>query len=89
MAERKMPKNDPRRQGNLLRKLPEVPEEAALPERKPPRRPPGNARCEQCGSADLSRLPSFSVGSGIAARPVSDDVYCHRCGHIAPPLLEG
>lgn len=49
------------------------------------KRSPVHGRCPRCGSSDLSHLPTFSIGSGIAARPVADDVYCRRCGHIAPP----
>jgi hypothetical protein len=54
---------------------------------RPTRRPPQGARCEKCGCTELSSLPTFSVGAGIAFRPIDDDVYCHRCGHIAPPEL--
>jgi hypothetical protein len=48
-------------------------------------RPPSGARCTQCSSAELSALPMFSTGSGIAFRPTADDVLCRRCGHIGLP----
>ena len=48
---------------------------------------PENARCAYCNSAEISRLPSFSIGSGVAVRPVAEDVYCRRCGRIGVPVL--
>src|SRR5256885_979992 len=54
--------------------------------RKPP---PANARCARCDSAALSALPTFSVGAGIAYRPLAEDVYCLGCGHIGLPTLGG
>jgi len=54
---------------------------------KPVKRPPSGARCAHCGCPELSCLPTFSAGAGVAFRPVADDVFCHRCGHIAPPAL--
>ncbi|HZT41784.1 MAG TPA: hypothetical protein VFA07_06325 [Chthonomonadaceae bacterium] len=49
--------------------------------------PPENARCARCKSADISCLPSFSIGSGVAVRSIAEDVYCRRCGYIGIPNL--
>src|SRR5579871_758706 len=51
------------------------------------KQPPENARCARCQSPEISSLPGFSVGSGIAVRPVAEDVYCRRCGSIGVPIL--
>lgn len=51
------------------------------------KRPPENARCACCKSLDISSLPSFSVGSGIAVRSIAEDVYCRRCGYVGIPIL--
>jgi hypothetical protein len=48
-------------------------------------RPPANARCAACGSADLAARPTFSTGSGVASRPSADDVYCRRCSFQGRP----
>lgn len=53
------------------------------------KRPPPSARCPGCGHAELSSVPTFSAGSGVANRPFSEDVYCHRCGFIGMPALVG
>ncbi len=45
------------------------------------------ARCAQCGSDEITCLPTFAVGAGIAYRPVANDVYCRRCGYIGEPEL--
>ena len=51
------------------------------------KRPAPSARCSACGSSVLSSVPTFSAGSGVAARPFAEDVICHPCGHIGPPAL--
>ncbi|MCS6777865.1 MAG: hypothetical protein RMJ43_06720 [Chloroherpetonaceae bacterium] len=43
---------------------------------------PPFARCARCGSLYVTPLPYFAAGSGVASRPLADDVYCARCGHI-------
>ena len=48
--------------------------------------PPDFARCSQCGGAEIHSLPSFSAGSGILLRPIANDVFCRKCGTIAPPI---
>jgi ribosomal protein L40E len=53
------------------------------------RLPPDGARCARCGSTEIACLPTFSVGAGVAYRPVADDVLCRRCGAIEPPDLGG
>ena len=47
--------------------------------------PAGNARCEKCGSAELSSLPTFALGCGLSARAIADDVICRRCGTMGQP----
>jgi len=54
---------------------------------RPARPAPAWARCGACGHAVVSSVPAFSAGSGIAARPFADDVYCHRCGLIGLPAI--
>jgi hypothetical protein len=79
-----MAERDPEREAHILAK---ADREEASP-RKLPRVPVSPlSRCEKCGSAEVSAQPSFSAGSGTAFRPYADDVYCRRCGHIAPPDL--
>lgn len=85
-----MSATDPRDEHNLLRTWEKEQEEGNPVGLFAPRRrtrPPEGAMCEKCGCKELSALPAFSAGSGVAARPFSDDVRCHRCGHIAPPAL--
>lgn len=71
------------------------PWEAVYPdERKilPPRKPrptPQCATCARCGHPILSAIPTYSVGMGLAYRPIADDVRCHRCGHIGPATIAG
>jgi hypothetical protein len=80
--------DDPRRDGELLKRLTDAQSnEMESPSSRTIRRPPSIARCERCGCANVSALPTFSVGSGLTYRPVPEDIYCHRCGHIAPPAL--
>ena len=50
--------------------------------------PPSGACCAGCGSADITGLPTYSVGSGVALRPYADDVLCQKCGQIAPPQYQ-
>ena len=52
------------------------------------KRPPASARCPACGHADLSSLPTFSAGSGVALRPYAEDILCHGCGFIGVPDLQ-
>lgn len=47
-----------------------------------------DAICSLCSSREISSLPAFSTGSGIAHRPLAEDVYCRHCGHIGIPVLE-
>ena len=49
------------------------------------RKPHPLAKCEKCGTREVSCLPTFALGHGIALRPIADDIYCRRCGHIGPP----
>ena len=58
----------------------------AVPRRKASR-PPHSARCSACGNGLLSAVPTFSAGSGVAARPFAEHVICHGCGFIGPPTL--
>jgi len=85
MSEKTNPKeNDPRDDTGLLRRLHplgEVGEAEATPKAI---QPPVGARCEKCGSTSVSSLPYFSAGSGLAFRPIANDVCCRRCGHIGP-----
>jgi hypothetical protein len=62
-------------------------EPAARPRRRP--KPSSDARCAQCGSADISALPMYSIGMGLAYRPIEEDVYCRRCGHSGLPTVAG
>ena len=80
-----MNERDPEREVHILAKA-DREEEAPPPKRAIVPVSP-LARCEKCGCAEVSALPSFSAGSGTAYRPYAEDVYCRRCGHIAPPEL--
>jgi hypothetical protein len=51
-------------------------------------KPPENARCARCGSADVSARPTFSSGAGVAWRPNADDVFCRRCSFQGQPRFE-
>jgi len=76
--------NDPRETPRLLRRLHplgEVGEAETTPRAIPP---PVGARCEKCGGTSVSSMPYFSAGSGLAFRPIANDVCCRRCGHIGP-----
>ena len=55
--------------------------------RPKPKRPPPSARCPNCGNSELSSLPTFSAGSGVAMRPFAEDILCHGCGFIGMPDL--
>ena len=82
MSEEKV--GDPRDTQSLLRRvhpLGEVAEAETAPLAVPP---PAGAICEKCGSAWVSTLPFFAAGSGLAFRPVANDVACQRCGHLGP-----
>ncbi|HZO88748.1 MAG TPA: hypothetical protein VFB38_10470 [Chthonomonadaceae bacterium] len=57
------------------------------PPLRPRRPPPPNARCPRCGSAELSSLPTFSTGEGLAYRPIAEDVLCRHCSFIGLPEL--
>ena len=50
--------------------------------------PAPGARCEKCGSAELSSLPTFAVGCGVVYRNIADDVVCRRCGHMGEPAYQ-
>lgn len=50
-------------------------------------RVPEWARCSACGSRELSPLPTFCVGQGIAFKPICEDVYCRGCSRIGVPDL--
>jgi hypothetical protein len=69
----------------LARPVVGIPRSALVVPSRTVRRPPPNAVCEQCRRDTLSRLPTFSAGSGVASRPIADDVFCHYCGHIGLP----
>lgn len=73
--------------GDILWESGEESEAPRLSRRRPPI--PPQARCVQCGSAELTALPYFSAGAGTVFRPDADDVICRRCGTISPPELEG
>jgi hypothetical protein len=82
--------SDPREDHTLLKHWETELEEPPKKEPDSPRRakrPPLGAKCAKCGGSELSSMPTFSVGSGVSAKPFADDVRCHRCGHIAPPAL--
>ncbi len=85
MSEEPLPDpNDPRDDTPLLRRmhpLGEIGEADATPTAV---RPPVGARCEKCGGTSVSSLPYFSAGSGLAFRPIANDICCQRCGHIGP-----
>ncbi len=68
---------------------PEHPNEEPMVPRLRRARLPAEARCVGCGCAELSTLPTFSVGMGLAHRPLAEDVFCRRCGHIGLPTLAG
>ena len=51
------------------------------------RRPHQSMRCASCGRSELSSLPAFSAGSGVATRPFAEDVICQRCGYIGMAAL--
>ncbi len=64
------------------------PDRAALDMPRPKVRiPPPSARCPACGHAELSSVPAFSAGSGVATRPFAEDILCHGCGFIGMPAL--
>lgn len=76
--------SDPRDARPLLRRvhpLGEVGEAEASSLAQPP---PEGAICEKCGSTWVSTLPFFAAGSGLAFRPVANDIACQRCGHLGP-----
>ena len=52
------------------------------------RRPPASARCEKCRHEEVSWLPTYAAGSGVAVRPIADDVFCRYCGHIGTPVYD-
>ena len=47
-------------------------------------RPPVGATCEKCGCTTVAAMPYFAAGSGLAFRPMANDICCQRCGHIGP-----
>jgi hypothetical protein len=77
-------KNDPRADGALLRRLHPLGEVGEAEAGPKPTRPPVGARCEKCGSTTVSAMPYFAAGSGLAFRPIANDLCCQRCGHIGP-----
>ena len=52
------------------------------------KQPAAGARCPACGSAELSSLPTFALGCGVAYRAIADDVYCRRCGFMGQPAYK-
>jgi hypothetical protein len=52
------------------------------------KRPSAGARCPLCGGAELSSLPTFALGCGVAYRAIADDVYCRYCGFMGPPAYK-
>ena len=81
-----MNQDDPREKNSLLRAVEKTPAKPLFPVRKASR-PPQAALCSGCGSAELSCVPTFSIGSGVAGHPFPEDVICLKCGLIAPPAF--
>ncbi len=77
--------SDPRNGDSLLRPLRPMGGIAEAVPARPTIRPLPGAKCEKCGCAQVSSQPFFSAGSGLAYRPISEDVRCHRCGHVGSP----
>jgi hypothetical protein len=75
---------DPRDEARLLRRLRPLRDIGDADITPPAVVPPVGARCEKCASAMVSSMPYFSAGSGLAFRPIANDVRCQRCGHIGP-----
>jgi hypothetical protein len=75
---------DPRQDTPLLRRLHPLGEVGEAEAGPAAIRPPAGALCEKCGSSMVSSMPYFSAGSGLAFRPIANDVCCQRCGHIGP-----
>lgn len=75
---------DPRDDARLLRRLHPLGEVGEAQSNPIAIQPPVGARCEKCGGTSVSSLPYFSAGSGLAFRPIANDVCCQRCGHIGP-----
>lgn len=78
------PSHDPREDRALLRLLRPLSDIGEAEPAAAAVRPPVGARCEKCGSASVSSMPYFAAGSGLAYRPIANDVCCQRCGHIGP-----
>ena len=43
--------------------------------------------CAFCKSENVSPAPYFQAGKGNAYRTLEPEVFCHRCGKVAPPTL--
>ncbi len=82
--EPKSERNDPRDAAPLLRPLRPLSDIGDAQASPSAVRPPAGARCEKCGGASVSSMPYFSAGSGLAFRPIANDICCQRCGHIGP-----
>lgn len=75
---------DPREEGGLLRRLHPLGEIGEAEASPTAIRPSVGACCEKCGSSMVSTMPYFAAGSGLAFRPIANDLCCQRCGHIGP-----
>ena len=80
MGQSEAPNRDMEKQSDALTEEKPGPPPAWAGKKSPP-----GACCAKCGGSELSSIPAFALGSGIAYRPVADDVYCRRCGHMGTP----